>query len=80
MGIFKKALAGIMSSAMLLGAFATIPVSAATPPAPFKSTMYTDKNCIVDNSAKITSSESFGGGAITEIIRDIPISESATEE
>lgn len=64
MGIFKKALAGIMSSAMLLGSLATIPVSAATPPSPFKSTMYTDANCIVDNSAKITSSESFGGGAI----------------
>lgn len=64
MGIFKRIVAGIMSSVMIVGAFATVTVSAETPPIPFNSTMYTDANCIVDNSAKITSEESFGNGAI----------------
>lgn len=60
-----KVIAAALVTSMLAGSVSAVTAFSATPPKPFKSTMYTDANCIVDNSAKITSTETFGNGAIS---------------
>ena len=60
-----RAIATFLVLVILLGVLPTVTVFSAVPPSPFLSTMYTDDNCIKDDSAKITSTETFGNGDVT---------------
>lgn len=61
----RRSIAAIIALVILAGMLPSFPIFSATPPSPFLSTMYTDDNCIKDDSASITSTETFGDGAIS---------------